>query len=123
MRNGIDAHRIVTNSMLVKRVVAEDESPPLQSFLNARADDSLFSAAPARTVLIPAVAPNGAQAIADARDLLNGLDIVVLTRQLLDEAGTLPPRRLRSLVAIHLVAAQPASDALRVVITYDVRMP
>ena len=32
-------------SALVKLVVAEDESQSLQSFLSARADDSLFSAA------------------------------------------------------------------------------
>jgi hypothetical protein len=69
-----------------------------------------------------AVAPNGAHAIADARDLLNRLDTVMLTRQLLDDAGTLLPLRLRSLDAIHLVAAPRAGDTLRAVITYDARM-
>jgi predicted nucleic acid-binding protein len=82
----------------------------------------LFSAALARTELIRAVAPNGAQAIADARDLLYSLDTVMLTRQLLDDAGTLLPLRLRSLDAIHLVAARRAGDTLRAVITYDARM-
>ena len=109
-------------SALVKLVVAEDESQSLQSFLSARADDSLFSAALTRTELIRAVAPNGAHAIADARDLLNSMDTVMLTRQLLDDAGTLLPLRLRSLDAIHLVAAQRAGDTLRAVITYDARM-
>jgi predicted nucleic acid-binding protein len=109
-------------SALVKLVVAEDESQSLLSFLSARAGDSLFSAALARTELIRAVAPNGAQAIADARNLLNRLDTVMLTRQLLDDAGTLLPLRLRSLDAIHLVAAQRAGDTLRAVITYDARM-
>jgi predicted nucleic acid-binding protein len=61
-------------SALVKLVVAEDESPSLRSFLSARApEDTVFSAALARTELIRAVAPNGAQAIADARDFLNSL--------------------------------------------------
>jgi predicted nucleic acid-binding protein len=109
-------------SALVKLVVAEDESKSLQTFLSARSDDSLFSAALARTELIRAVAPNGAQAIAAARDLLNSLDIVMLTRQLLDDAGSLLPLRLRSLDAIHLVAAQRAGGTLRAVITYDARM-
>ncbi|HTX97832.1 MAG TPA: type II toxin-antitoxin system VapC family toxin [Mycobacterium sp.] len=109
-------------SALVKLVVAEDESEPLKSFMRERADDGLFSAALTRTELIRAVAPNGAQAIAEARNLLNGLDTVVLTRQLLDDAGTLQPLRLRSLDAIHLVAAQRAGDALRAVVTYDARM-
>lgn len=109
-------------SALVKLVVAQDESQSLRFFLSERVEDSLFSAALARTELIRAVAPNGAQAIADARDLLSGLDTVVLTRQLLDDAGTLLPLRLRSLDAIHLVAAQRAGDTLRAVMTYDARM-
>ena len=109
-------------SALVKLVVAQDESQSLRFFLSERVEDSLFSAALARTELIRAVAPNGAQAIADARDLLSGLDTVVLTRQLLDDAGTLLPLRLRSLDAIHLVAAQRAGDTLRAVMMYDARM-
>ena len=109
-------------SALVKLVVAEAESQSLQSFLSDRAPDSLFSSALARTELIRAVAANGFQAIAEARSLLSGLDIVVLTRQLLDDAGTLQPLRLRSLDAIHLVAAQRAGDTLRAVVTYDARM-
>jgi predicted nucleic acid-binding protein len=109
-------------SALVKLIVAEDESQALRSFLSERSEDNLFSAALARTELIRAVAVNGPQAIADARNLLSALDTVVLTRQLLDEAGTLQPLRLRSLDGIHLVAAQRAGDALRAVVTYDVRM-
>jgi predicted nucleic acid-binding protein len=109
-------------SALVKLVVAEDESQALQSFLSERSEDTLFSAALARTELIRAVALNGPQAIADARNLLSALDTVVLSRQLLDEAGTLQPLRLRSLDVIHLVAAQRAGDTLRTVVTYDVRM-
>jgi predicted nucleic acid-binding protein len=109
-------------SALVKLVVAEAESQALKYFLGVHAEDGLFSAALARTELVRAVAPNGAQAITDARDLLNRLDTVTLTRQLLDDAGTLLPLRLRSLDAIHLAAARRAGDALRAVITYDTRM-
>lgn len=68
------------------------------------------------------MAPNGPVAIADAKDILNGLDTVTLTRQLLDDAGTVLPLCLRSLDAIHLAAAQRAGDSLRAVITYDTRM-
>ena len=50
------------------------------------------------------------------------MDTVMLTRRLLDDAGTLLPLRLRSLEAIHLAAAQRAGDTLRTVIPYDVRM-
>jgi predicted nucleic acid-binding protein len=58
-------------SALVKLLVAEGESQALKHFLGAHADDSVFSAALVRAELIRAVAPNGAQAIADARDLLS----------------------------------------------------
>jgi predicted nucleic acid-binding protein len=109
-------------SALVKLVVAEGESQALKYFLGVHAEDGLFAAALARTELVRAVAPNGAQAIAEARDLLNMLDTVMLTRRLLDDAGTLLPLRLRSLDAIHLAAAQRAGDALRAVITYDSRI-
>ena len=109
-------------SALVKLVVAEDESQSLRSFLCERAEDSLFSAALARTELLRAVASNGPRAIVDARNLLSSLDTVVLTRQLLDDAGTLQPPRIRSLDAIHLVAAQRAGETLRAVVTYDDRM-
>lgn len=106
-------------SALVKLVVAEDESQALLHFLGTHAADGLFSSALARTELIRAVAPNGDPAITDARNLLNRLDTVMLTRQLLDDAGTMLPVRLRSLDAIHLAAAQRAGEALRAVITYD----
>ena len=109
-------------SALVKLVVAEPESQALQAFLAERDTDTLFSAALARTELIRAVAANGPTAIAAGREVLRGLDIVGLTRQLLDDAGTLLPRSLRSIDAIHLVAAQRAGDTLRAVVTYDVRM-
>lgn len=109
-------------SALVKLVVAEDESSALKHYLGARPGDELFSAALARTELIRAVASNGAQAIVDARNLLDGIDTVNPTRQLLDDAGTMQPLGVRSLDAIHLAAARRAGSSLREVVTYDLRM-
>ena len=113
-------------SALVKLVVAEKESQSLQTFLSERADDTLFSAALARTELVRAVAQNGVQAIADARHLLSTIDTVVLNRQLLDDAGTLQPLRLRSLDAIHLTTAQVLTNesgaVLTAFVTYDRRL-
>ncbi|MBX8686907.1 nucleic acid-binding protein [Mycobacterium vulneris] len=109
-------------SALVKLVVAEPESSALKRHLGALPGDGLFTAALARTELIRAVARNGARAIADARQLLDGIDSVNLTRRLLDDAGTILPSGLRSLDAIHLAAAQRAGTALRAVVTYDLRM-
>ncbi|MGU3501703.1 type II toxin-antitoxin system VapC family toxin [Mycobacterium sp. C31M] len=109
-------------SAMVKLVVAEKETPDLVAYLGERADDGLFTAELTRTELIRAVMPLGPQAIAAARKLLRGTDSVVLSRQLLDDAGTLGPQTLRSLDAIHLAAARKAGDLLRAVITYDTRM-
>ncbi len=109
-------------SALVKLVVAESESPALLSFLRESVDDDLFTADLARTELIRAVTPAGPRAVAEARNLLRGVDTVTLTRQLLDDAGSLEPQHLRSLDAIHLAAARRAGDALRAVVTYDARM-
>ncbi|MGK2881809.1 MAG: hypothetical protein ACSLE6_13800 [Mycobacterium sp.] len=54
--------------------------------------------------------------------MLESIDLVALTRTLLDDAGTLGPPRLGSLDTIHLAAAQRATGALRSVVTYDNRM-
>ena len=100
----------------------EEESRSLRSFLRKRGEDDLFAAALTRTELIRAVAQDGTQAIADAQDLLSGLDTVALTRALLDDAGMLQPLHLRNLDAIHLTAARRAGATLRTVVTSDVTL-
>lgn len=109
-------------SALVKLVVAEAESAALQRYLAGYSEDTVFSAALARTELLRAVSGSGQQALTQARSLLESIDLVSLTRRLLDEAGTLGPPLLRSLDAIHLVAAQRAEGTLRSIVTYDHRM-
>jgi predicted nucleic acid-binding protein len=109
-------------SALVKLIVAEPESTALSDYLQRFAEDDLFTAALARTELVRAVADGGAPAIAEARALLDSIDTVALGRSVLDAAATLPSRRLRTLDAIHLAAAQRAASSLRAVVTYDRRM-
>jgi uncharacterized protein len=57
------------------------------------------------------------------REPIESIDLVALTRRLLDDAGMLRPPLLRSIDAIHLVAAHRAAGTLRSVVTYDHRMP
>ena len=76
-------------------------------------DDTLFTAALARTELIRAVRRVDAAATSRSRHLLSGLATVNLTTSL---------PLLRSLDAIHLAAAQHAGADLRAVITYETRM-
>jgi len=109
-------------SALVKLVVTESESTALKAYLRAIDADTLFTAALARTELVRAVAGAGVRAVAQARRILDDLDTINLTRDLLDAAADLRPARLRTLDAIHLAAAQRAGTELRALLTYDSRM-
>ena len=109
-------------SALVKLVVTERESTALKAYLRAIDADTLFTAALARTELGRAVAGAGVRAVAQARRILDDLDTINLTRDLLDAAADLRPARLRTLDAIHLAAAQRAGTELRALLTYDSRM-
>jgi uncharacterized protein len=109
-------------SALVKPVVTERESTALKGYLRTVADDTLFTAALARTELVRALAGAGARVVGQARRILDDLDTINVARGLLDAAADLRPARLRTLDAIHLAAAQRAGAELRVVLTYDNRM-
>ena len=109
-------------SALVKLVVTERESTALKAYLRAIDADTLFTAALARTELVRAVAGAGVRAVAQARRILDDLDTINLTRDLLDAAADLRPARLRTLDAIHLAAAQRAGTELRALLTYDSRI-
>jgi predicted nucleic acid-binding protein len=109
-------------SALVKIVVREPESAGLRRYLRSMPNDVRFTAALSRTELIRAVGRSGSlDAVAHAHRVLGRLNMVALTHRLLDEAGTLGPRDLRTLDAIHLAAARTA-PALRALVTYDVRL-
>jgi predicted nucleic acid-binding protein len=109
-------------SALIKLVVVERESPALRAFLDGIADDTLFTAALARTELVRVARRLDVDAVAQSRQLFGGIATVNLTAPLLDAAANLDPPMLRSLDAIHLAAAQRAGADLRGVITYDTRM-
>jgi len=109
-------------SALVKLVVTERESTALKAYLRAIDADTLFTAALARTELVRAVAGAGVRVVAQARRILDELDTINLTRDLLDAAADLRAARLRTLDAIHLAAAQRAGTELRALLTYDSRM-
>lgn len=109
-------------SALVKLVVTERESTALKAYLRAIDADTLFTAALARTELVRAVAGAGVRVVAQARLILDELDTINLTRDLLDAAADLRAARLRTLDAIHLAAAQRAGTELRALLTYDSRM-
>ena len=60
--------------------------------------------------------------LATVREALRRIDLVAIDDRILDAAGTLEPRVLRTLDAIHLSTALAIGDDLETVVTYDERM-
>ena len=109
-------------SALAKLVVRERESQALRDYLKQIRSDTLFTAAITRTELVRAARRADPALLITARTVLGSLAVIDLTTAVLDSAAVLDPPALRSLDAIHLVAAQRAGSQLRAVITYDARM-
>jgi len=108
------------SSAIVKLVVREPESSALRTHL--RRKRPLVSSALARTEVIRALLPLGAEAVQRGHDVLGRIDLVRINGHVLRAAGELQPHELRSLDAIHLASAQQFGTELRHVVTYDERM-
>ena len=108
------------SSAIVKLAVLEPESEALRRHLRRRRP--LVSSALARTEVLRALLPAGAEAVAAGRRVLASLDIVRLNDRVLDRAATLLPTTLRSLDAIHLATAARLGSDLSEIVTYDDRM-
>lgn len=107
-------------SAIVKLAVREKESAALIRHLRRRRP--LVTSALSRTEVLRALLPHGDEAVQRGRDLLTTLDLVRVGDRILGAAGTLEPRELRSLDAIHLATAQQLRSDLGQLITYDERM-
>jgi predicted nucleic acid-binding protein len=107
-------------SAFVKLVTPEPETAALVAHL--RRWTQAVSATLLRTEALRAAARNSAVSVLDIRRALRDLAFVDLTRDLLDQAGTVVPPELRSLDAIHLAAALSLGDDLDELVTYDVRL-
>jgi predicted nucleic acid-binding protein len=107
-------------SAFVKLVTPEAETPALVGYL--RRWTHAVSATLLRTEALRAAARSSPASVLDTRRALRDLAFVDLTRDLLDQAGSLVPPDLRSLDAIHLAAALSLGDDLDELVTYDVRL-
>jgi predicted nucleic acid-binding protein len=115
----------VDSSALLKRVVPEDESAELLSFLDAhyQQDDLLTSSGLAwievsRAVMSRARSPIAANDLID--EAMSGIDERPLTADVISVARRVEPLILRSLDAIHLTTAILIDADL--VVTYDDRL-
>jgi predicted nucleic acid-binding protein len=108
------------SSAIVKLVVRERESATLTRFLRTRRER--VSCSLARTEVLRTVRHLGPAAVSRARRVLRRIDLIRLDDSLLDAAGMLDPRILRSLDAVHLAAAQLVAPELDAIVTYDRRL-
>lgn len=108
-------------SAFLKLVVLEPESAALRRFLMRWPERA--SATLLRTEAVRALRRSGHDGrLGAARRLFTGMRLVRLDEPLLDRAGDLDPRELRSLDAIHLAAALAIGSDLGVLLTYDERL-
>jgi uncharacterized protein len=109
------------SSAFVKLVVTEAESKELREFL-ATHEARRVSSSLLRAEALRAVRNLGPDALAIAREGLRRVDLVAIDDRILDAAGILEPRILRTLDAIHLATALTLGDDLETIVTYDDRM-
>ena len=109
------------SSAFVKLAVEEPETAVLRGFL-ANREQRRVSSALLRTEALRAVRHLGAEALATVREGLRRVDLVGIDDRILDTAGTLEPRVLRTLDAIHVATAMALGDDLEAIVTYDERM-
>ena len=110
-------------SALAKLVTQEAETDRLRAYLDARANAIRFASALAHAELLRAAHQLGDEAVATAREVLARIELVDVSRELLEHAGTLAAgHRLRTLDAIHVATATVAGDRLEALVTYDLRI-
>lgn len=109
------------SSAFVKVVIEEAESAALRGLLAASSARRVSSAL-LRAEALRAVRHLGPDALAAVREGLRRVDLIAIDDRILDAAGILEPRVLRTLDAIHLATALAVGDDMDVVVTYDERM-
>lgn len=109
------------SSAFVKLAVEEAETDALRAFLRDHGGRRVSSTL-LRTEAVRAVRHLGPEALAAVREGLRRIDLITIDDRILDAAGILEPRVLRTLDAIHLVTALAVGADLDAIVTYDTRM-
>lgn len=108
-------------SALAKLVVDEPETAAFRSWL-LTPNVEVISSDLVRTELLRAVRRVHPGRVALAHRVMEQIDLLHLTAADYDEAGRIAPDELRSLDALHLVAALRIGDQLETLVTYDDRL-
>lgn len=107
-------------SAAAKLILQEHESDALVTWLGV--EPSLASSALIRVELLRLVRREQPAQLDRTRRLLADLVMREIDDEVLDRAGELAPRTLRTLDAIHLATASLLGPELEAVVTYDRRM-
>lgn len=110
------------SSALLKLLYEERESAALAGWLSARAGTPVVSSELARVEVIRACRRMNADALPEARALLGDLDLIPLSREVVDRAAEVGGTLLRSLDALHLASALSIRDDISAFIAYDHRL-
>ena len=110
----------VDTSAFMKLITPEAETAALQRYLQFRL--LRVSCGLLRTEALRAAMRLSQEHVAMVRRQMRTVALVDLTRDLMEQAGTLLPAGLRSLDAIHLAAALGLGGELGAIVTYDARM-
>ena len=105
-------------SAFVHLITSEPESEKLKRWMLVR---SFVSSDLLRTEARRAVAHLPVSARRRCNELLNAVHLACLTSALLDRAGRIPDRRLRSLDAVYVACDEQLGDALAGFVSYDHR--
>jgi predicted nucleic acid-binding protein len=108
------------SSAFVKLVSLEPESAALRADLVPWSN--LASSALLAAEVLRAAVRAGPQAVADARALLAGVELIGVDQPLLEASAFLPPPDLRTIDAIHLSAALSIRSDLGAFFVYDLRL-
>lgn len=110
------------SSALVKLVFDEAESEALARWLGERQDVPKISSQISTIELLRTCRRRDEDAVAGARQLLAGLDLVPIGADLVEQAALVSPPLLRSLEAIHLASALSVSEDVTSFVVYDTRL-
>lgn len=110
------------SSALLKLLFEEDESVALERWLAAREEMPAVSSELARIEVIRATRRLNADALPEARALLDELNLIPLSTSLVPEATEVGDLKLRSLDAIHLASALSIRADLSAFVAYDIRL-
>ncbi len=115
-----DRYVYLDTSAFMKLITPEAESLALQLYLRSRV--LRVSSGLLRTEALRAAMRVSQEHVAKVRRQLRRVALIDVSRELMEQAGTLAPAILRSLDAIHVASALSLGDDLGELVAYDDRI-